>query len=129
MIDYSSSTLLLLEFSSIVEVCRIFLFFALFLQFGLDKQLCQNDVDTVRRNGLQSAAAAQSGGSRQWQGIIADSNLFCFPTFSVFPQLLPHQAKAIESLNPFCFAIKKGTRVNTAVAKKEREGKENNACL
>ena len=48
VIDYSSSTLLLLEFSSIVEVCRIFLFFALFLQFGLDKQLCQNDVDTVR---------------------------------------------------------------------------------
>ena len=48
VIDYSSSTLLLLEFSSIVEVCRIFLFFALFLQFGLDKQLCQNDVETVR---------------------------------------------------------------------------------
>ena len=41
-----------------------------------------------------------------------------------------HQAKAIELLNPFSFAIKNWhpSKYSSAVAKKEREGKENNAC-
>jgi len=41
------------------------------------------------------------------------------------------QAKAIEPLNPFCFAIEKRnlSKYSSALTKKRREGKENKTML